>query len=123
MSWPSIVERYRFRQGDRLAGLFEANLQAIEGLAVSIANGPLSSALFGWTSMFDLCIQQTDAFPGSGPYLKVSPLPSGLVEFRYMDTAVEGRQWHREVPPQAVIPRFEAFLEQLHWVAHLPRKS
>ena len=67
--------------------------------------------------MFDLCIQQTDAPPCSGPYLKVSPLASGWVEFRYVDTAVVARQWHRKVPPDAVTARFRAFLEQLHWIA------
>jgi len=117
MSWPAIVKRYGFRRGDRLADHFPQALEAIEGLAIAIADGPLSSILFGWASMFDLCIQQTDAFPGSGPYLKISPLASGNVEFRYYDTAVPQRQWHREVPPEAVIPRFRAFLEQLHWLA------
>jgi hypothetical protein len=115
--WATIAERYRFRRGDRLSDLFGEALGSIESLADTIATGPLSSVLFGWTSMFDLCVQQTDAFPGSGPYLKVSPLPSGWVEFRYVDTAIRSRQWHREVPPEAVIPRFRGFLEQLHWLA------
>jgi len=100
-----------------MADLFGEALQAIEDLADTIATGPLSSVLFGWVSMFDLCIQQTDAFPFSGQYLKVSPLPSGLIEFRYIDTAIQERQWCREVPPEAVIPRFAAFLEQLRWLA------
>ncbi len=67
--------------------------------------------------MFDLCIQQTDAAPYSGPYLKVASQHSGSVEFRYIDTAVQARQWHREVPPEAVNARFLAFLEKLHWIA------
>lgn len=117
MPWSTIVERYRFRRGDMLAGLYGEALRAIEELANSIASGPTAAILFGWTSMFDLCIQQTDAFPGSGPYLKVSPLPSGMVEFRYIDTAIEDRQWHREVPPEAVAGRFRAFLDQLGWLA------
>jgi hypothetical protein len=117
MPWPAIVERLQFRQGDRPAGRFGEALQAVEDLAANIANGPLSSVLFGWTSMFDLCIQQTDAFPGSGPFLKISALPTGLVKFRYMDTAIPDRQWYREVPPAAVMPRFQAFLDQLHWLA------
>jgi hypothetical protein len=117
MPWSTIVERYRFRRGDRLAGLYGEALKAIEGLADAIGSGPMASVLFGWTSMFDLCIQQTDAFPGSGPYLKVSPLASGMIEFRYLDTAIEARQWHREVPPEAVAGRFQAFLDQLGWLA------
>jgi hypothetical protein len=82
-----------------------------------IAKGDLAPALFGWTSMNDLCIQQTDAHPGSGPFLRVSPLASGLVEFRYIDTRVTHRQWCREVPPEATLARFRSFLEQLHWIA------
>lgn len=117
MPWSTIVERYRLRREDMLAGLYGEALGAIEELANSIASGPTAAILFGWTSMFDLCIQQTDAFPGSGPYLKVSPLPSGMVEFRYIDTAIEDRQWHREVPPEAVAARFLAFLDQLGWLA------
>lgn len=116
MPWSTIVERYGLRRGDRLAVLYGDALEAIEALAVAIASGSMASVLFGWTWMFDLCIQQIDAFPGSGPYLKVSPLPSGMIEFRYIDTAVKARQWHREVPPEAVAGRFQAFLDQLGWL-------
>jgi len=115
--WPDIVARFREAEIALPSDAFSAALNGVGRLAMTIADGPLSSALFGWTSMFDLCIQQTDAPPCSGPYLKVSPLPLGSVEFRYIDTAVQTRQWHREVPPDAVTARFRAFLEQLHWIA------
>lgn len=117
MTWSHIVERYRFRKGDRSAEMFSSALDGIEKLAVTIAEGPLSSKPFGWVSMFELCIQQTDAIPYSGPYVRVSHLASGAVEFRYFDTAIPAKQWHREVPPESTIPRFEAFIDQLHWVA------
>jgi hypothetical protein len=117
MAWSHIVERYRFRKADRSADMFSSALDGIEQLAVTVADGPLSSKLFGWVSMFELCIQQTDAIPYSGPYLRVSPLASGAVEFRYFDTAIPARQWHREVPPEATVPPFEAFVDQLHWIA------
>ena len=117
MPWPVIAEQYRAFSEDPRAAPHGGALQAIAALAVSISEGPLSSALFGWTSMFDLCIQQTDAVPRSGPYLKVSPLSAEVVEFRYIDTAIPDRQWHRTVPPEAVEPRFQAFLDQLHWFA------
>lgn len=116
MPWSTIVERYLSHRGERHAEQFERALTAVEELAREIATGPLSAALFGWTSMFDLCIQQTDASPGAGPYLRVSPSPSGHVEFRYFDTMVPQRQWHREVPPDAVLPRLTAFMDQLHWL-------
>ena len=117
MTWPHIVGRYRIRPGNPSAIPFSSALDGIETLAVTIADGPLSSKLFGWVSMFDLCVQQTDAAPYRGAYLRVAPLASGAIEFRYFDTAIPERQWHREVPPEAVVPRFDAFLEQLRWVA------
>lgn len=113
--WPRIVDRYQSRRDGRKAET--TALDGIEALAVMVAEGALSSALFGWVSMFDLCIQQMDVPPYSGPYLRIAPLASGAVEFRYIDTAIPQRQWHREVPPSAVIPRFQAFLDQLGWVA------
>ncbi len=49
-------------------------------------------ALFAWTSMHDLCIVQTRAsHPYSGPYLRISPLFNGTVEFRYIDTSDKGK--------------------------------
>jgi hypothetical protein len=48
--------------------------------------------------MFDLCIQQNAVPPYSGPYLRVSPLPSGMVAFTLVDTSIGNRPWHREVP-------------------------
>lgn len=68
--------------------------------------------------MNDLCLSQThETYPPSGPYLKVSAVNSREVEFRYVDTDIEDRQWHRVVGPDEVIPRFLRFIDQLHWVA------
>jgi hypothetical protein len=104
-----------------MPGGFGRALGGVVAVAASIADGPLASALFGWTSMFDLCIQQTDTGPDTTTaYLRVSPLDSGLVEFRYVDTRMSERQWHREVQPEAAVARFDAFLRQLRWVAVPP---
>lgn len=68
--------------------------------------------------MFDLCITQTEVtYPYNGPYLRVSPMHDGLIEFRYIDTFQTDRQWHREVAGNEVIPRLSKFLAQLHWAA------
>ena len=81
-----------------------------------IAQGDLGQALFAWTSMHDLCIVQTRVqHPYIGPYLKVSPLKSGEIEFRYVDTYVDERQWVRTVPGGDAIQRLHQFIEQLHW--------
>jgi hypothetical protein len=108
--WPQIVARYREYPGEDLS------IKALLALSEHIANGPLSQGLFAWTSMFDLCITQTEVtYPYNGPYLRVSPMHDGLIEFRYIDTFQTDRQWHREVPGNEAIPRLSKFLAQLHW--------
>lgn len=115
-SWTNIQKRFRkLREGESTGGWAEA-LGGVEQLAEHIGAGPVGGSLFGWTSMHDLCIQQTNMTPHSGPFLRVRPLTTGMVEFRYHDTAVADRQWSRQVPATGVIARFEAFLGQLGWV-------
>lgn len=112
--WPDIVASIRDRrlnQPDPSASAFGG----VETLASFIASGPLRLVLYGWTSMFDLCIQQVDVEPFSGPHLRVTPLHSGRIEFRYVDTAIAQRQWHRETTPDAVVQRFTSFMDQLRW--------
>jgi hypothetical protein len=87
-------------------------------LTQHIANSPLASGLYGWTSMFDLFVTQTEvAYPYDGPRLRVAPLfPNGrLVELRYLDTMEENKQWCRTVEAAHTVPRFLKFLDQLHW--------
>jgi hypothetical protein len=88
----------------------------IAAVAAFIADAPLNWGLHGWTSMHDLCIQQTSATPFNGPYLRLSPLQSGLVEFRFIDTGIKNRQWSRTVSPDQSVGRFQKLLKQLHWV-------
>ena len=94
-----------------------AALASIESLVRHISMGPLASVLYGWSSMWDLCIQQVDISPYSGPYLRIGLQTDGMVEFRYFDTQIQSRQWSRRVPPEGVIGRFDAFLGQLRWTA------
>ncbi len=114
--WANIVEKFReLRSLENDA--FRVATSGIEQIASSVAEGPLKGALFGWTSMHDLCIQQSDVRPYSGPYLRISPLSSGSVEFRYIDTAIAHRQWQRVEPANRAVERLQMFLEQLRWVA------
>jgi hypothetical protein len=123
LSWPDIVHDYRdIEKGvspEKRAShhAFWRAYSAVGDLAAHIAEGPLGSSLFGWKSMHDLGIQQSDANTFSTSHLRVSPQLDGTVEFRYVDTHIASRQWSRTVPPEGVIGRFEAFLDQLHWVA------
>jgi len=114
--WAAIVAQLRrLRQCDVEPLLAQAR-GGLERLAEHIAGGPLAGGLSAWLSMNDLCIRQSGAHPFGGPVLRVTALPSGMVEFRYEDTAVRARQWSREVPPEAVVGRWSAFLDQLRWV-------
>jgi hypothetical protein len=75
------------------------------------------TGVWAWTSMHDLCVAQ---MPVTRPfdvtsYLRISPLFDGKVEFRYPDTAIKDRQWHRVVPEAEAFPRLERFFHQLHW--------
>lgn len=72
--------------------------------------------LFGWTSANDLCIVQTPVtYPYDGPVLKISPASDGQLEFRYIDTHIKDKQWHRLVDGPAAFARLENFIKQLHW--------
>ena len=116
-SWTSIIERYRGTLAKNVGNdAFCQMLTGIAAVAEHIERTQLRAGLFGWTSMHDLCIQQTDVQPGSGPFLRISPLRSGNVEFRYIDTQIAEQQWHREVVPDDTVRRFEKFLEQLRWI-------
>jgi hypothetical protein len=123
LTWSEIVDSIRDRRSVDAADPFTSAYAGVEKLASFIATGPLNSVLFGWTSMFDLCVQQTAVEPRSGPYLRVSPLDSGQIEFRYVDTLIPAKQWHREVAPDAVVERFMRFMDQLGWVAQPVRQS
>jgi len=108
--WPKIVALYQQYAGDNVA------VHAMLVLSKFIAKGPLADGLYAWTSMFDLCITQTEVkYPYNGPFLKVSPLPEGRVEFRYFDTLDKERQWHRTVQATDTVPRLLSFLGQLRW--------
>jgi len=122
--WPDITRDYReIEKGvspEKRASNepFWNAYSAVGDLAAHIAEGPVSSSLFGWKSMHDLGIQQMDVNTFSTSHLRVSPQLDGTVEFRYVDTHIQSRQWSRTVPSEGVIARFEKFLDQLHWVAH-----
>ena len=90
-------------------------LAAVHRLVDQIEQSHLRS-LFAWTSMHDLCIVQTPvACSYNGPFLRVSPLFDGTLEFRYIDTYVKDKQWHRVVNEECGFERLLHFTDQLHW--------
>src|SRR5215469_7532051 len=90
--WPQIVARYASYTGDC------RSIQALGSLAQRISESRLSEGLFAWTSMFDLCVVQTEvSHPYNGPSLRISPVSRDQLEFRYKDTFVRNKQWHRTV--------------------------
>ena len=93
-----------------------SSLRAMHELVRSIESSRYRDGIFAWTSMYDLCIVQTPVnYPYDGPYLRVSPLHDGQLEFRYVDTAIEDKQWSRVVDGPGSFARLERFFEELHW--------
>lgn len=119
-SWSDIAETYRNRALAVNGGEgFRQALVAMGHLAEHIHIGNLGKVLFGTTSMHDLCVQPADLPLSLRPHLRIAPLPSSRVSFRYIDTAIARHQWHREVDAAGAIPRLEGFVEQLGWARAL----
>jgi hypothetical protein len=78
--------------------------------------GQLATGLVGWTSINDLCIVQSDvSHPYDGPLLRLSPVSKNKLEFRYEDTGIKAKQWHRTVDADEALSRLLTFLGQLRW--------
>jgi hypothetical protein len=108
--WPDIVAFYRKCEGVTRA------IDTVGALARQIGEGPLAGGLFAWTSMHDLCIaQHPTSWPPDCSVLRVSPISENQLEFRYLDTSVEARQWHRTVDADDAMRRLLEFLDQLRW--------
>jgi hypothetical protein len=85
-------------------------------LVREIESSPYGDGLFGWTSLNELCIAQTPVtYPYDGPYLLISPIDNGQLEFRYVDTPIKENQWHRVVDGADGFARLSRFIQQLHW--------
>jgi hypothetical protein len=109
--WPSIRQFYE----DLASRGLEADnmLQLVAGIESSAHR----DHLFGWTSMHDLFIVQTQVeHPYNGPYLRISPSAGDCLEFRYIDTFVTSDQWHRTAAPGTGLVRLADFMASLHWV-------
>ena len=111
--WNEISSRYREAVESGQTGVL-----GMLRLVKQIETSPYVRALYAWTSMHDLCIVQVPCtYPYDGPYLCISPHFDGTIEFRYIDTNIESRQWHRVVKEEEAFQRLERFVDQLHWVA------
>lgn len=88
---------------------------ALERVSCAIGEGPIAADLYPWTSVDALCIQQTNVPPFTGPYLALTPLADGSIEFRYVDTAIERRQWKRIESPETALARLDHVIAELHW--------
>ena len=112
--WANIRDYF-----EELANLSDS-FEAMANLVTEIERSRYKEGLFGWTSMTDLCIAQTSVtYPQIEPYLRISTLSDGQLEFRYVDTHNEKKQWHRVVHGTDGFHRLERFLEQLRWFADL----
>ncbi len=110
--WSKIVEVYN--------DVSVPSISVLGVLAKRINDSRLAKGIHAWTSAWDLCIVQTQVtFPNDGPYLRISPLGKETLEFRYLDTPIRDKQWHRTVPAEAAWNRLIFFLDQLHWFSNL----
>jgi hypothetical protein len=92
------------------------SLCALAALARRIDTSQLAAGLFAWTSLFDLCIVQGPvSYPYNRPFLRLSPVSGDQIEFRYVDTWNEAKQWSRKVDCAQVGSRLLNFLDQLRW--------
>jgi hypothetical protein len=110
-SWAEIERFYRrlVEGGSTVQGMLR--------LVEQIGAARYARALHAWTSMHELCIVQLPCtHPYVGPYLRISPRIDGTIEFRYIDTYIEPRQWRRRVNEEDAFRRLERFIDQLHWV-------
>jgi len=92
-------------------------LQAMVRLTERIEASRYARGLYAYTSMYVLCVTQVPeiSYIHNSPYLRISPLFDGNIEFRYLDTYIESRQWHRVVREDEAYQRLERFLDQLNW--------
>ena len=91
-------------------------LASMKELVGQIEISPTLSRLYAWTSMHDLHVVQTPvAHPYDGPCLVISPKADGSVDFRYVDTVIASKQWHRVVPGHEAFFRLQRFTDELHW--------
>ena len=93
------------------------SFRAMSKLIEDIQTSRYKDGLFAWKSMHCLCIVQTPVIkhPHYGPYLQISPVTNGQLEFRYVDTNITEKQWCRVVDGNGGFARLELLLEQLHW--------
>lgn len=114
-SLSDIAASYR----DLATGSDVPSLRALGDLVDHIAAEYGDSRLFCWTSVSTLCISQHRWTSPSDwlPYLRIEPVSDQALEFRCCDSGESMLDWVRIVPPEGVIGRFDAFVEQLHWRA------
>ena len=108
--WDQILAHYAECKAD------SRSVRSLEALVRRICESELRKGLFAWTSMLDLCIAQTEvSYPYNGPYLRLSPVTKDQIEFRYVDTLNEQRQWRQTVDAEEAWSRLVMFLDRLRW--------
>jgi hypothetical protein len=109
--WQKIIAVYEGYPGDW------RSIHALATLGRRVVGSPLVSGLFAWTSMFDLCIVQTEVtdYPYIGPLLRIAPASSDHLEFSYEDTQDKTKQWRRTVAAEDGFQQLLEFLDQLRW--------
>jgi len=99
--------------------------RAMAELCCWIGKSNMSTSLFGGTSMHTLLITQVKLENLNHPsiqYLIIDPdFKTQKIEFRFIDTQLEERQWNRVELPNStsLINRLISFVKQVGWVCEI----
>ena len=94
VKWPLLAEQYDVAAG--YMPQWKAAHESMARLCCYIDASPMKSVLHGHTSMHKLRIAQVEyEFPPDHtiPWLTVEPIANDQIEFCYLDTKIEERQW------------------------------
>ena len=122
--WNDITAFY-LDKNYRTEGLkYNHGLDALGKLCSWISSSGYSKNLFAFTSHHRLNIFQS---PPQYPqclliqHLNLTPTEDGRVQFVFIDTFKESRQWKRSANQNDICKRLESFMLQVGWINHLSK--
>lgn len=119
-TWEELRDHYK-EASEYMPQAFDVH-QAMVGLCDWVCKESLSGSIFGNSSHHILIIAQTKfEWPAcsSLQVLKITPkFDTSELEFRFIDTHLESRQWLRLEPADSeyLIKRLQSFMKQTGWI-------
>ena len=103
---------------------YNQSLDALGELCSWISSSDYAKNLFAFTSHHRLNIfQRPPTYPECllTQHLNLNPTEDGLVEFVFVDTFDEDKQWKRTANKDGICERLEGFMLQVGWINHLAK--